>query len=272
MFADELIWFKFILTSVVVIGLSFIAEYISPRWAGILSGFPTGTAITLYFYGLENGLKFTGEAALHNMMGLIAMQMFIFCYYMGSKIVTKHNLLTSVITGFIGYFVSIFIISRFSIIPLYFVLIPGLSFCIFGFLLRKIKPSIIEKRIKVSWRVIFMRSGIAAIIVICITGVAGMVGETWAGLFSAFPTTLFPLLIIIHYSYGLDSALAIIKHVPEGLGSLLIYSLIIYFIYTSYPSLGLYLGMTCAFSGAIVYLFTYQILLKVLHRARERMV
>ena len=80
MIFSDLFLYKFIITTVVVIALSFIAEYISPKWAGIISGFPTGTPIILYFYALENGLKFAGESAIYNMVGLVAMQMFLFCY------------------------------------------------------------------------------------------------------------------------------------------------------------------------------------------------
>ncbi|MGS0468573.1 hypothetical protein ACU8V3_16690 [Cobetia marina] len=44
---------KLLISVAVVIGLSLIAERLSTRMAGLLSGYPLGTAITLGFIGVE---------------------------------------------------------------------------------------------------------------------------------------------------------------------------------------------------------------------------
>ncbi|MCK4734556.1 MAG: hypothetical protein KAT65_19025, partial [Methanophagales archaeon] len=127
---------------------------------------------------------------------------------------------------------------------------------IFRMLFQKIDHSEINVKSKPTWKVILGRAGLAALTISLITGIAELVGPTWAGLFSAFPTTLFPLLLIIHFSYGERYAHSIIKHVPDGLVGLLIYSLT---IYLSYPQFGIYLGIILAFSGALIYLLIYQL-------------
>ena len=256
MFNIVLLFYKFILTSIIVIALSFVVEYISPKWAGIFSGFPTGTAIILYFYALENGLEFAGESAIYNMVGLVAMQMFLFCYYLSGIAAKKFKIIISVIGAITGYMVTILFFSRFSFSPSLAVLIPLISIFIFRMLFQKIDYSEIDVKIKPTWKVILGRAGLAALIISFITGIAQLVGHTWAGLFSAFPTTVFPLLLIIHFSYGEHYVYSIIKHVPDGLGALLTYSLI---IYLSYPQFSLYLGIILAFSGALVYLLIYQL-------------
>jgi hypothetical protein len=256
MVATDLLLYKFILTSIIVIALSFVAEYISPKWAGIFSGFPTGTAIILYFYALENGLEFAGESAIYNMVGLVAMQMFIFCYYLSGLVAKKFKIILSISGGITGYTVTIILLSRFAFTPALAVITPLISIFIFRMLFQKIDHSEINVKIKPTWKVILGRAGLAALTISLITGIAELVGPTWAGLFSAFPTTLFPLLLIIHFSYGERYAHSIIKHVPDGLVGLLIYSLT---IYLSYPQFGIYLGIILAFSGALIYLLIYQL-------------
>ncbi|HPQ67977.1 MAG TPA: hypothetical protein PKW95_02535 [bacterium] len=255
----ELLIIKFVVSIFIVLLLSFIAEHVSPKWAGILSGFPTGSAITLHFFALENGLTFAGESAIYNMVGLVAMQMFIFSYYLCGVKLKRYKIIMSTIGGFIGYTITISLISRLPINPYLATIIPIISFFIFKSSFKKIIHSTIGEKIKPTCKVIISRSGIAAITICLITGVAEIVGSTWAGLFSAFPTTLFPLILIIHYSYGEQYAHSIIKHVPDGLGGLLTYSLI---LYLSYPSISLYLGIALAFSGALSYLLLYSLLQK----------
>ena len=42
---------KIVITLLVVISLSLVAERLSARWAGLLAGYPLGIAIVLYFPG-----------------------------------------------------------------------------------------------------------------------------------------------------------------------------------------------------------------------------
>jgi len=134
-------------------------------------------------------------------------------------------------------------------------------------LFQKIDYSEINIKIKPTLKVILARAGLAALTISLITSIAEIVGHTWAGLFSAFPTTLFPLLLIIHFSYGEQYVYSIIKHVPDGLLGLLIYSLT---IYLSYPQFGLYIGIILAFSGALIYLLIYQLITLRLRTIRGR--
>ena len=252
----ELLLVKFLVTTCIVLLLSFVAEHVSPKWAGILSGFPTGSAITLHFYAVENGLEFAGESALYNMVGLVAMQTFILCYYLSGLSATRYRLLLSVCGGGVGYVVAAVILSRVPVTPVLAILLPLVSFPLFRMAFCRIAHAAIDEKITPTLAVIMGRAGLAACTICLVTAIAQLVGSSWAGLFSAFPTTLFPLLLIVHFSYGGRYAYSIIKHVPDGLGSLLTYS---FLIYLCYPSFGIYSGMGIAFSGALVYLFLYQL-------------
>ena len=87
--------------------------------------------------------------------------------------------------------------------------------------------------------VLLFRAALAALIILAITGAANLVPPSWAGLFSAFPATAFPLILIIHPTYGHGQAHTIIKNVPTGLWALVLYSVTISF---AYPRAGDLLG------------------------------
>jgi len=76
-----LLLYKICITMLAVLGLSFVAEKISARLAGLLSGYPIGTAIILHFYGLEYGAQFAADAAIFNLCGLLASLCFAYTYY-----------------------------------------------------------------------------------------------------------------------------------------------------------------------------------------------
>lgn len=60
---DSLLLAKIATAIIAVVGLSLVAERVSPRVAGILSGYPLGTAIALFFIGIELGEPFAAASA-----------------------------------------------------------------------------------------------------------------------------------------------------------------------------------------------------------------
>ena len=51
--------------------------------------------------------------------------------------------------------------------------------------------------------------------------------------------TLYPLILIIHWTYGKEHVHTFIKHIPRGLGSLLVYMVSVVMLY---PRYGVYVG------------------------------
>ncbi|PIQ38778.1 MAG: hypothetical protein COW58_15430, partial [Thalassolituus sp. CG17_big_fil_post_rev_8_21_14_2_50_53_8] len=54
---------KILVTFLTVVLLAKVAERMSPRHAGLLAGFPLGTAIALYFFGWQQGPQFAADSA-----------------------------------------------------------------------------------------------------------------------------------------------------------------------------------------------------------------
>lgn len=237
----------------VVVGLSIIAERLSPRLAGIISGYPTGTAISLFFFGLELGPAFAATSALYNMIGIIAMQVCLYCYYRASL---KYGLLLSSIISIGGYGCVIYLLHFLQLTTLLTICLPILSIVLFQVLFKRIPNVTIGNKVSLSRLTIFLRAVCGATIIVSVTLLAKVVGPTWAGLLSAFPTTTFPLLLIVHFTYGAPPVHSIIKNVPLGLIALVVYSLT---ISLAYPLYGIYWGTLLAFAAATAYLVLYQL-------------
>jgi hypothetical protein len=96
-----------------------------------------------------------------------------------------------------------------------------------------------------------LRAVFAALVILAITGAARMVGPGWAGLFSAFPITMLPLLAIIQFTYRPAHGRTVIKNVPRGLGALLTYCLA---VAAAYENLGVAWGTILGYLVATIYL------------------
>lgn len=243
-----------------VVLLSFLAEVVSPRFAGILSGYPLGAAISLFFMGFEISPAFASESALYTSVGLVATQVFAYSYYRASLAARKRqrglDLPLAPLGGLAGYFAAAALLRMLSVSFITAMLLPTLFIFVFSYLFRGAENIKIEQRVSLNPRLLLFRSLFAAGAVVLITSTAKLVGPRWAGLFSAFPITMLPLVVIIHFTYGPQQVYSILKNVPRGLGSLVIYSLAVFFFY---PSYGIYGGTAVAYGLATVYLIVAQV-------------
>ena len=250
-----LLLIKLAVTILVVVGLSLIAEKVSPKVAGVLAGYPLGSSIVLFFFGAEHGAQFAANAAIYMAAGLVGELIFLFCYFKTSAFAkSKQDITTPSLGALGGFFISVWLIHFIHLNALVAILIFFTAIIIFGYLFRTIPDVRITEKIKLPPIVVLLRGILAAGIVLIITGIARMIGPTWAGLLGAFPTTLFPLILIIHWTYGKEYAHTFIKHVPRGLGSLLIYLIC---VITLYPFWGVYWGTAASLGAATIYLIIY---------------
>ena len=249
-----LVLFKILVTIAIVVGLSVVAEHVSPRVAGVLSGYPLGAAIALFFIGLEIGPDFAAESAVYTIAGLTGSLCFVYAYYQTAMRCDRWALPIASTGATAGYFAVIGPLHSIGLSKLSAVVFTVSATFAFAFLFRNIEDSRIDRPVRLTFRVLVLRAVLAAIIILMITGAAKWVGSRWAGLFSAFPTTLFPLMLIVHLSYGRPAVNTIIKNFPRGLGSLILYALGVSFLY---PRYGVLLGTIMAFTLATAYLVVY---------------
>ena len=257
---ESLILIKIIVSIFVVVSLSLVAENVSPKVAGILAGYPLGTAIVLFFVGIENGITFAANSAIYALGGLSASLCFVYIYYKVSSFMPKDNSVSMLVSSALSIFGFLCIAQFFSQISLSLhegVIVIILAILLFSFLFRKIDNVTVKAKVKITFNVILFRAVTASLIVITITGVAGYLGEQWTGVLSGFPITLYPLLLVIHLTYGSEQVHTIIKNFPNGMGALIVY--VVSVSYT-YPAFGVYWGTVICFALATVYLVFYTII------------
>jgi hypothetical protein len=242
-----------------VVLLSFLAEVVSTQFAGIVSGYPLGAALSLFFFGYEISPEFAAESAPYTCLGLIATLAFSFCYYQTSLLLQMRRkvvqILSAAIGGLAGYFLSVSILQVVRVNFISALLLPILAIILFHHLFRNARIAEIQDRIRMSPPVLFARAIFAAIMIVLITFTANSVGPNWAGMFAAFPMTMLPLLLIIHFSYDSEHVYSVLKNFPKGLGAAVVYSLAVIF---SYPAFGIYAGTAVAYGVATLYLVLIQ--------------
>lgn len=245
----ELLLYKICITMLAVLGLSFVAEKISTRLAGLLAGYPIGTAIILHFYGLEFGAEFAANAAIYNLCGLFASQCFAYAYYRSSR--RWPAPLPCTLLALVAYFVPAVLVSQAQPTRVSALALALLATGLFCILLRGRKEE--QVLIDQAWstRLVAGRLLLTASLVLLVTGVAGIVGPGWAGLFSAFPVALYPLVLLLHRSHGEPAARTVLGNFPYGLWSVIAYALTVSLVY---PAYGVIAGTLIGFAIATVVL------------------
>lgn len=247
-----------------VLGLSALAERAGPRVAGVLSGYPLGTAILLYFIAVEQGIPFAAESAVYALPGLIATLTFLYAYFLVSKRCVHLPVIPQIILSSGGAFVVFIAVSwLFQLASLNLpqaAIILLIAIFVALVLFRKIENVHILNRVRLTKGVVFLRAALAAVIVLVISGMAAWIGPRWAGLLSGFPVSLYPTMLILHFTYGADPVHTLIRNFPRGMGALWVYILA---VTLGYPVLGLGWGTLCAFGAATVYLVSYSTLVWV---------
>ena len=253
---EPILFVKLLVSIILVLSLSAVAEHVSPRAAGLLAGYPAGAAITMFFIGLDIGPDFAAESAIYTMIGLIATQAFVFCYFKSTLYFRKFTIAASSAMAILGYLFVIWLLHFIQLNKFLAALLPIASIFVFIFLFRQIKNATIKERVKLTPKILFLRAFLAGFIILIIIATAKSVGVRWAGLFQAFPSTLFPLILIVHLTYDRAHVHTIIKNFPQGLGSLITYSLCVSIVY---PISGVYIGTLISLAAASVYLIIYRL-------------
>lgn len=242
---------KILVTLLVVVGLSLIAERVSTGLAGVLAGFPHGVAIVLYFIGLEQGADFAAQASLYTVGGIAANVVLLYSYYLLCFKLSWNNPLIVAIGSILAFLSAAFLMQFIANNQIMAVIVTVSIIALSALLLRQAKDISIKNPVKISQKDILFRALLAASIVLIITELADIVGPNWAGLLAGFPVVALPLILIIHYKYGKQPLSSMIKNYPFGLLSLVVYVVTVSF---AFPAFGINIGTLIGLFSALVYL------------------
>ncbi|SHF76144.1 hypothetical protein SAMN02745148_03470 [Modicisalibacter ilicicola DSM 19980] len=238
---------KLLISVGVVLGLSMIAERVSTRVAGLLSGYPLGTAIALFFIGLELSPEFAAESAVHTLAGFTSTLALGGGYLLCGRQDGVRGVLTGTAGGLACWLAVSALLAQVDFNRLSGTLTTLTAIALFTWLYRHVVDTRATARGGFSWWALAFRSALAAAIIFLITGLAHVLPSAWAGILAAFPVTMYPFLVILHLTHGAAPVATVIKHYPAGLGSLLWYALCVSLTYATLgPALGTLLGFVVA--------------------------
>lgn len=234
----------------VVLGLSLVAERLSTRLAGLLSGYPLGTAITLGFIGVEISPEFAGQSAVYTLAGFSSTLALGSGYWLCGRAEGLRGVINGTLGGLLGWLIACVLLAQFEFTRVGGVIVTLIAIVVCMRLYRDVPESAACKT-PFSWTSLLLRAALAAGIVFGVTALAHLLPPSWAGLIAAFPVTMYPLLIILHLTQGPKAVASVIKHYPAGLGSLLCYALV---VSLCYPAMGVGLGTVLGFVVATAWL------------------
>lgn len=246
---DLIFFVKFILAVSTVVFLSELFERINPRIAGVLSGYPVGVALSLFFFGFENGAAFASRSALFSIVGVATFLSFIGIYFLASRLFTKFALIKSTFVATIGSLIIAYVLEgrEFGLVSSIVIALGAIMVLAIVFNnLRKMQTGI---SIKVTLKSILVKAFVAGSIITVVTTIAKIIGPEWAGLLASFPATTLPLILMVHHRYSTMHLHAFFKDIPIASISLVFYGLGVYYFY---PRFGIYLGTLIAYGIATV--------------------
>ena len=204
-----------------VLGLGAIAVRASPRIAGLLAGYPLGTALALVFIGLEISPLFATQSAVHTLAGFTATMALVAGYLVAGRQPGFKGIAGGLAGGFIAWLAVSTVLAQFNFTRLSGTLLTLCAIAVFSLLFRSIPDVKSPASRAFSLPALAARACLATAIVFVITWLAHWLPPAWAGTLAAFPVTMLPFLLILHLNYGFAPAATVIKHYPMGLGSLL---------------------------------------------------
>ena len=263
----------FISGSILIASITIIAEKKSPKIAGILMSLPVITFLSLLFIAVSQGVNFSSKAALWNPIGAIADLVYMGLFAVGIKIpgylekgkqkfaYTYKNdnfskikeIIFGLLIGFAGYFITIMTLSKFPVNNGWVSLISlWIASVIFYMVFKRLGEINIEKKQMISSNDIVLRGFFGGAVVAGVVILADSTGFIWGGLFSSFPGTITPVLVLLHLKNGKEMSHSIIKSSPIGLSATGLYSCMVWLLY---PLYGIFVGTLASYLAVIGFLF-----------------
>jgi len=252
---------KIVTTFLTVVMLAVVARRLGPRWAGVMAGFPLGSAIALYFIGVEQGAAFAAEAAETTLTGLLGSILLAVTYWRSSQHWSRPDQillpLTMAMLAFLG---AVFILQALPASLWLSLLLVSAAIVIAHRYLANIPESSAKANGTNVWQkpvpALVFRATMASISVLGITALAHILTPEQAGLLAAFPVSFTPALVVLHLSYGPAVVATAVRHYPSGLGAMVVY--ILCACYT-YDRLSLNMGTAISLLAATLYLVVYSL-------------
>ena len=238
-------------SAVVVLGLTFVAERVSPRIAGLLSGAPLTAVLVYFFVGRDLGTGYVVEGIPHSISSFTGTLCFVLTYYWVSARLDRFSVWGGLGFGIVIYFLVAALLHKIPFTITSATLLSLSAIALSSRLLQKIRVVRVSRPIRLTAKQLLLRGGLAALLISIVISLAEAVGPHWTGLLVGFPATLLPTYLIIHLTYGKTSTHSMVRNFPIGVTSIIIY---IWLIPLTFPAFGVYGGTAACLAVSFVYL------------------
>ena len=235
----------------VVLSLSWVAEHVNPRIAGILSGMPAGAVLVLFFVGIQSGPEFATQSALYAVPSIVATICFAIGYYFASLSKSRLAPLFSSLVGLTCYFMVASVLSVIDFNLITAATLSLVTLVIVAYFFHSHDTNKIQSRIRMTLGHLMFRAGMAASFVVGIITISDLIGPIWSGLLMGFPMVFLPFLLVIHISYGGAQIRTIIRSFPLGLIGLICFLIT---VHKTIPEYGVNIAILISLCAAILYL------------------
>jgi uncharacterized membrane protein (GlpM family) len=237
----------FVLSALVVIIITVIAEKYGTKTGGILGTLPSTIIIAFLFIALDKGVLFTSESVIvvPAEMGINGFFLLIFA------LLSKKRLMVALTGSLLGWTILTIVI-YYSTLSSIIVSLGVFLVCLFTALLilDKKKKITSQDTIKVHYTTIKLlgRSLIAGIVIAIAVSFSNL-GTMLSGIFSVFPAIFLSTMIISLREHGPQFTGAMAKSMIYGSPSVVSYAVGIHYLY---PIIGILQGTIAAFFIALV--------------------
>jgi hypothetical protein len=213
-----LLLLKLLLSPALVAGVTLASRRWGVRVGGVLTGLPMVAGPTLCFYAIEQGDDFASEAARAALLGIVAIGAFCVAYAHTARVHGWRVSLLAGWTAFAGAAAALYVVSLPRLVELAAALVA------LEVARRLIPPAgaLAAAPLPPQWD-LPLRMAAAALLVLLLTGLAGLLGPRLGGILSAFPVVTVVLAVFTHVQRGQPAVAAFLRALLRGLSGFAVF-------------------------------------------------
>ncbi len=244
---------SFVIGGLAVALQTLLGERVPLRWRGPILTIPSTLGLALFFVGLTKGTAAGQEAAMIVPAALGAEFLFVTAFAASIRFGLSFALIISTVVILLGGSFVLLVppTTLFSSVFLYGLPAILLSYAFVGLLPRV--PLLTPVPITAYY--IAIRSLLGGSILVAVILLSKFVGNSWGGLFSAFPAVFLSTFLIYHFAHG-KAVIPSVAHsmfFPGSLG-LMLYAGVTFW---TFPLYGIWLGTALSYAAVTCFFASY---------------
>ena len=241
---------KLVSAVLTVLALSAIAERAHPRISGVIAGMPLGSVFVYFFTGHERGADYIVASVPYGLASFSGTLLFVVVF-----IVVGRRWPSLGAYGSLGLALVAFFMFALVLVLIPFNLWTGAALTILAAiasdrLFRHVDFVRVAIPVHMHFKLMILRSALAAVFVTAAIAVASALNSRWAGIMVGFPMTMLPTIVILLRSYDTSVTHAFLRNFPFGMGSIIVFLVTVPF---TFPPLGVSLGVAVSLALSLVY-------------------